>query len=91
MVEKAEGKVEAFLFVISLFDLGGKKLLEGKGYKTFNFSLVGLHLEEYFALFNLISQTQKAKIIYIHQDFWVFNKNQRKIDKTKGYFKDGVW
>ena len=36
LVEKAEGKVEAFLFVISLFDLGGKKLLEGKGYKTFN-------------------------------------------------------
>ena len=36
LVEKAEGKVAGFLFVINLFDLGGKKLLENKGYKTFS-------------------------------------------------------
>jgi len=36
LVEKSSGKVEAFLFVINLFDLNGKKLLENKGYKTFS-------------------------------------------------------
>ena len=36
LVEKSGGKVEAFIFVINLFDLGGKKLLEKKGYKTFS-------------------------------------------------------
>jgi adenine phosphoribosyltransferase len=36
LVEKSEGKVTGFLFVINLFDLGGKKLLEGNGYKIFN-------------------------------------------------------
>ena len=36
LVEKASGKISAFLFVINLFDLGGKKLLENKGYKTFS-------------------------------------------------------
>ena len=36
LVEKAGGKVSGFIFVINLFDLGGKKLLEGKGYKTFS-------------------------------------------------------
>ncbi len=36
LVEKSKGKVSAFVFVINLFDLGGKKLLENKGYKTFN-------------------------------------------------------
>ena len=36
LVEKSGGKVAAFLFVINLFDLGGKKLLEEKGYKTFS-------------------------------------------------------
>ena len=35
LVEKAGGKVASFIFVINLFDLGGKKLLENKGYKTF--------------------------------------------------------
>jgi adenine phosphoribosyltransferase len=36
LVEKSGGKVLGFLFVINLFDLGGKKLLEKKGYKTFS-------------------------------------------------------
>ena len=36
LVEKSGGKVEAFVFAINLFDLGGKKKLEDKGYKTFS-------------------------------------------------------
>jgi len=36
LVEKSEGIVSGFIFVINLFDLGGKKLLEKKGYKTFS-------------------------------------------------------
>ena len=36
LIEKSGGKVCAFVFVINLFDLGGKKLLEKKGYKTFS-------------------------------------------------------
>jgi|TARA_B100000959_G_scaffold165523_1_gene173413 adenine phosphoribosyltransferase len=35
LVEKSGGIVAGFIFVINLFDLGGKKLLENKGYKTF--------------------------------------------------------
>ena len=36
LVEKSDGIVSGFIFVINLFDLGGKKLLEDKGYKTFS-------------------------------------------------------
>ena len=36
LVEKSGGVVVGFIFVINLFDLGGKKLLEDKGYKIFN-------------------------------------------------------
>ena len=36
LIEMSGGKVAAFVFIINLFDLGGKKLLEDKGYKTFN-------------------------------------------------------
>ena len=36
LIEKSGGVVAGFLFVINLFDLGGKKLLENKGYKTFS-------------------------------------------------------
>ena len=36
LVEKSGGIVGGFIFVINLFDLGGKKLLEDKGYKIFN-------------------------------------------------------
>ena len=36
LVEKAGGTVSGFVFVINLFDLGGKKLLENKNYKTFS-------------------------------------------------------
>ena len=36
LIEKSGGKVAGFIFVINLFDLGGKKLLEDKGYKTFS-------------------------------------------------------
>ncbi len=35
LVEKSEGKVEAFLFIINLFDLGGVNLLNKKGYKSY--------------------------------------------------------
>ena len=34
LVEKSKGKVESFVFVINLFDLGGKNLLEKESYKT---------------------------------------------------------
>ena len=36
LVEKCGGVVGGFVFVINLFDLGGKELLEKKGYKTFS-------------------------------------------------------
>ena len=36
LVEKSDGEVSGFIFVINLFDLGGKKLLDKKGYKTFS-------------------------------------------------------
>ena len=36
LVEKCSGEISAFLFVINLFDVGGKKLLENKGYKAFS-------------------------------------------------------
>ena len=36
LVEKSGGKVAGFIFAINLFDLGGKKLLEDKGYKSFS-------------------------------------------------------
>ena len=36
LIEKSGGKVEGFIFVINLFDLGGKELLKKKGYKTFS-------------------------------------------------------
>ena len=34
LVEKSGGKIKAFVFVINLFDLNGKKYLENQGYKT---------------------------------------------------------
>ena len=36
LVEKSGGEVAGFIFVINLFDLGGKDLLEKKGYKCFS-------------------------------------------------------
>jgi len=36
LVEKSGGKIAGFIFVINLFDLGGKKLIEKKGYKSFS-------------------------------------------------------
>ena len=36
LVEKSAGEVAGFIFVINLFDLGGRKLLEDKVYKTFS-------------------------------------------------------
>ena len=36
LVEKSGGQVAGFIFVINLFDLNGKELLEKKGYKTFS-------------------------------------------------------
>ena len=36
LIEISKGKVAGFIFVINLFDLGGKKLLEKNGYKTYN-------------------------------------------------------
>ena len=38
LVKKSGGKIAAFVFVINLYDLGGKKLLDDNGYK--NFSLI---------------------------------------------------
>ena len=34
LVKMSGGQVAGFIFVINLFDLGGKKLLEDKGYKS---------------------------------------------------------
>ena len=36
LVEKSGGQVAAFVFIINLFDLGGKRILEKKGYKSFS-------------------------------------------------------
>ena len=36
LVIKSGGIVSGFMFVINLFDLGGKKFLEKKGYKAFS-------------------------------------------------------
>ena len=36
LVEKSGGIVSGFIFIINLFDLGGKKKLEDNGYKTFS-------------------------------------------------------
>ena len=36
LIEMSEGKVAGYVFVINLFDLGGKDLLEKKGYKCFS-------------------------------------------------------
>ena len=36
LVEKSGGEVAGFVFAINLFDLGGKKFLEQKGYKCFS-------------------------------------------------------
>ena len=36
LVEKSNGQVSGFVFVISLFDLGDKKILQKKGYKVFS-------------------------------------------------------
>ena len=36
LVEKSGGIVEGFVFIINLFDLGGRKFLGDKGYKTFS-------------------------------------------------------
>ena len=36
LIEMCGGEVSGFIFVINLFDLGGKKLLEKKGYKSFS-------------------------------------------------------
>ena len=34
LVERSGGKIESFVFVINLFDLGGKDLLEKNSYKS---------------------------------------------------------
>ena len=36
LIEKSDGEISGFIFVINLFDLGGKKLLEDKGYKAYS-------------------------------------------------------
>ena len=36
LIERSGGKVESFIFVINLFDLGGVEKLEKKNYKTLN-------------------------------------------------------
>ena len=36
LVEQSNGEVLGFVFVINLFDLGGKELLEKKGYKAYS-------------------------------------------------------
>ena len=36
LVEMSGGEVLGFIFIINLFDLGGRKLLEKKGYETFS-------------------------------------------------------
>ena len=36
LIKKSNGKISAFIFVINLFDLGGKKSLEDRDYKIFS-------------------------------------------------------
>ena len=36
LIKKSGGEVAGFIFAINLFDLGGKKLLEKQGYKSFS-------------------------------------------------------
>ena len=36
LVEKSGGIVSGFIFIMNLFDLCGKKLIENKGYKSFS-------------------------------------------------------
>ena len=36
LIEKSGGKVSGFVFVINLFDLGGKELLKKKGYECYS-------------------------------------------------------
>ena len=36
LIEKSGGKISGFVFVINLFDLGGKELLEKRGYKCYS-------------------------------------------------------
>jgi len=36
LIEMCGGEVAGFIFAINLFDLGGKKTLENKGYRTFS-------------------------------------------------------
>ena len=36
LIEMSGGKVAGFIFAINLFDLGGKKILEDKGYRAFS-------------------------------------------------------
>ena len=36
LIEKSGGKVSGFVFVINLFDLGGKELIKKKGYKCYS-------------------------------------------------------
>ena len=36
LIEKSGGRVSGFIFLINLFDLGGKDLLEKKGYKCYS-------------------------------------------------------
>jgi len=36
LIKKSDGIVSAFVFVVNLFDLGGKKLLEKNGHKSFS-------------------------------------------------------
>ena len=36
LVEKSQGEIAGFIFVINLFDLGGQESLKKKGYKTFS-------------------------------------------------------
>ena len=36
LVEMSGGEGSCFVFIINLYDLGGKKLLEKKGYKSFS-------------------------------------------------------
>ena len=82
-IENNPNKFEFFVVGSSTAQYFDPSFIEKQtDYKTFNFSTARLHLAEYVAIVNLISKTQRAKVIFLHQDIWVFNKNIKEGNRS---------
>lgn len=67
---------EAFILGSSRgMQLQPKIMQKYTGYKTFNYSVYTANPQDYLAMTRYIVQTQKPKLIWIHLDFFAFNKN----------------